>query len=139
MDVREQRDREIARKAKIAKWGNGWVVPSQSGEGSYRVTLEAGEIRSTCPDWELRRLPCKHAYAAAIVAQRVTVTQRREADGFTTRSTTTETRAVVKVSYPQNWPAYSCAQCAEKETAQATGDSHLARTINSLTTGSHLS
>ncbi len=119
MDVREQRGREIAEKANIVKWGDAWVVPSTSGDGSYRVTLDAGEIRCSCPDWELRRTACKHVYAAAIVAQRVTVTERREADGSTTFTTTTETRAVVKVSYPQNWPAYNRAECAEKEVAQS--------------------
>ncbi len=120
MDLREQRGREIAERAKIVKMGAAWIVPSQTGPDTYRVTLEAEEIRCSCPDWELRRSACKHIHAAAIVASRTTVTERRELDGTTTKTTVTETAAVVRVSYPQqNWSKYNAAQCAEKETAQA--------------------
>lgn len=120
MDVREQRGREIAERAKIVKVGDAWLVPSQNGDGTYRVGLgDSGEPQCSCPDWELRRSPCKHVFAAAIVAQRVTVTERRESDGSTTRTTTTETRAVVKIAYPQNWPAYNRAQCAERQTVES--------------------
>jgi transposase len=118
MDAREQRGLEIAERAKIVKMGAAWLVPSQSDGGTYRVTLEAGEIRCSCPDWELRRQPCKHVFAAAIVAQRTTVTERTTPDGVTTKTTVTETAAVVR-TYPQaNWSKYNAAQCAEKEVAQ---------------------
>ena len=45
MDAREQKGREIAERATIRKWGDAWIVPSQTGDGVYRVTLDAGEIR----------------------------------------------------------------------------------------------
>jgi transposase len=118
MDVREQKGREIANSAIIKKMGDAWIVPSQSGAGSYRVSLEAGEIVCSCPDYELRRAPCKHAFAAAIIAQRTTVTERVDADGSTTTTTVTETAAAVRVSYPQRWAEYNKAQCREKEVAQ---------------------
>lgn len=126
MDLREAKGRALAAKADIKKWGDAWIVPSQTGEGVYRVTLEEGEIRCTCPDWETRRQPCKHAIAAAIVVQRTTTvtTEKvtRQGEFFqkeTTTETVTETRAAVKVSYPQpDWPAYHRAQCSEKATVQ---------------------
>lgn len=116
MDVRELRGQEIAKRARIVKQGNAWLVPSQSGEvSSYRVTLESNEIRCTCPDFELRAKPCKHIYAAAIFVQRQTVTETTNDQGDKITTTVTETAAAVRVSYPQNWRAYNAAQTAEKE------------------------
>src|SRR5688500_20300851 len=106
MDVRELRGQEIAKRARIVKDGNAWLVPSQSGDvANYRVTLESDVIRCTCPDFELRAKPCKHIYAAAIVVQRQTVTETTNDQGDKTTTTVTETAAVVRVSYPQNWRA----------------------------------
>jgi hypothetical protein len=84
----------------------------------------------------MRRSPCKHVYAATVVAQRITVTERREADGSTTPTTTTETRAVVKVRYPQpNWSAYNHAQCVEKATTQVLLRSLCDGVVNAPQTG----
>jgi transposase len=114
MDVREQRGREIAERARIVKRGNAWIVPSQSlDNGSYAVTLESGEVHCTCPDFDLRAKPCKHIFAAAFFVQRQTVTEVNAAGE--TRTTVTET-AAVRVTYSQNWPAYNRAQTQEKET-----------------------
>lgn len=112
MDVREQRGREIAARARIIKRGNAWIVPSQSLNGFHSVTLDSDDIRCTCPDFELRAKPCKHIFAAAFVVQRQTVTEMNAAGE--TRTTVTET-AAVRVTYSQNWPAYNQAQTAEKE------------------------
>ena len=118
MDVREQRGREIAERARIVKRDGAWIVPSQSGNSPYRVTLEGDALRCTCEDFELRAKPCKHIFAAAIVVQRETVTQTTLfSDGETTTATTTvrETeRRTVRVTYSQNWPAYNRAQTKEK-------------------------
>src|SRR5689334_16725538 len=112
MELREQRGREIAERARIVMRDDAWVVPSQSGEGAYLVTLDANDLRCTCPDFELRSRPCKHIFAAAIVVQRQTVTETT-VDGVKETTTVTET-AAVRVSYPQNWPAYNRAQTQEK-------------------------
>jgi hypothetical protein len=112
MDVREQRGLEIAARANIVKRDNAWIVPSQSSKGSYRVTLNASELNSTRPDFELNAKPCKHIYAAAIVVQRQTVTERTTPDGDTVKTTVTET--AVRVTYRQNWPQYNRAQTQEK-------------------------
>ena len=75
MEYREQRGREIAERARIEKRGSAWVVPSQTGKGTYRVTLDGKQLACTCADFELRAKPCKHIFAAAIVVQRQTVTE----------------------------------------------------------------
>jgi len=46
-----------------------WIVPSQSGEGTYTVrSFNTPNIKwtCTCPDYELRGLPCKHISAVKI-------------------------------------------------------------------------
>jgi hypothetical protein len=111
MDVREQRGLEIAARARIQKAGDTWVVPSQSSKGSYKVTLGEHGPRCTCPDFELRGQTCKHGYAVEIVLQRETVTETSVTGE--TQTTVTET-AAVRISYPQNWPAYNQAQTQEK-------------------------
>jgi transposase len=118
MDVREQRGREIAAKVRIEQRGGAWLVPSQSDNRVYRVTLDAGEIRCTCADFDLRHRPCKHVYAAAFVVQRqTTVTETTTVSGneATTTTTVTETQTTaVRITYKQNWPAYNAAQTKEK-------------------------
>ena len=66
---RLRRGLAIAARVKITKNRLGYKVPSQSGNGSYTVSLE-GEPFCTCPDFELTRKPCKHVFAAQIVAER---------------------------------------------------------------------
>src|SRR5690242_4726253 len=111
MDAREQRGLEIAARARIQKSGDAWVVPSQSDKGSYKVTMGEHGPRCTCPDFELRGRTCKHGYAVEIVIKRETVTETTA--GGDSRTTVTET-AAVRVTYPQNWPAYNQAQTQEK-------------------------
>jgi hypothetical protein len=71
----------VARRARrgLALWRNqgaeirpmpagGLSAPSCSEPGrSYRVSL-AGEGRCGCPDWRLRKQPCKHLFAALVWA-----------------------------------------------------------------------
>jgi transposase len=111
MDAREQRGMQIAATIKLRKTKEAWIVPSQTGVGSYRVT-ETERIVSmgfmggqacTCPDFDLRGLPCKHIFAVEYVS-------RRENLGG---DMVTET---LRVTYTQDWAAYNAAQCAEKET-----------------------
>jgi predicted nucleic acid-binding Zn finger protein len=101
VDGRQQRGLEIAARCKIQKRGDGWVVPSQSVRGSYLVTLESDGPHCTCPDFELRGLVCKHAYAVEIVMQRETVTETTA--GGDTRTTVTET-AAVRLTYRRTGP-----------------------------------
>lgn len=45
-----------------------WIVPSQTGNGTYTVVFNYRRNRwsCTCPDFELRGLPCKHISAVKI-------------------------------------------------------------------------
>lgn len=108
MDAREQKGLQIAATANIQRQGDGWIVPSQTLVGKYTVTRDEDGFRCTCPDFELRHMRCKHGYAVEFYLKRETVTSP---DGETT---VTETRAM-RVTYPQNWPAYNRAQTTEKE------------------------
>lgn len=111
MNARQQRGLEIAARTRIEHKGTHWLVPSQSAKGAYQVTMTSEGPRCTCPDFELRGVVCKHGYAVEIVLQRETVIETTERGE--SRTTITET-AAVRVSYPQNWPAYNRAQTQEK-------------------------
>ncbi len=113
MDEREQKALVIAATSKIEKRGTEtWIVPSQSQGGKYAVTITAEGKACTCPDFELRQLPCKHVMAVQYVLFREQTTEEKP-DG-TIATTTTEAKAV-RVTYAQNWPAYNTAQTTEKE------------------------
>ncbi len=103
-EARQQRGLVIAATTPIARVENQWLVPSQSSRTTlYAVVLDGEKPHCTCPDYELRGLPCKHIFAVEFVQKRETAP-----DG-----TVTETRAV-RVTYAQNWPAYNAAQTSEK-------------------------
>lgn len=102
MDARQLKGSQIAETMPIRKHPSGWRVPSQSGSGTYFVTLD-GERFCSCPDFEERRQPCKHIYAVEFITSRTS-----KPDG-----TVTETRSV-RVTYGQDWHAYNAAQVGEK-------------------------
>lgn len=105
MEPREHKGMMIAATMKIQRSGNAFIVPSQSDRGGYAVDGSAKTC--SCPDFELRRQPCKHVFAVEFYLKRETVT---DPSGTTT---VTETSAV-RVTYAQNWPAYNAAQTTEK-------------------------
>lgn len=43
-----------------------WIVPSQTGNGTYQVTVFRRRWKCTCKDFELRGIPCKHVNAVKI-------------------------------------------------------------------------
>ena len=79
MDLREQRGLELAATRTISQKAGIWIVPSQAGNGSYRVHLMPKIASCTCPDHETRGVDCKHIYAARFVMRR-----EQNADGSTT-------------------------------------------------------
>lgn len=104
MDGRELRAVQIAATTKLEPSNGRWSVPSQTGTGTYAVSVtETGTWACTCPDHETRAVQCKHALA-------VEYTIRRESGGG--RVTFTEQ---VKVTYSQDWSAYNLAQTREGE------------------------
>lgn len=43
-----------------------WIIPSQTGNGTYQVHVFKRHWKCTCPDFELRGVPCKHINAVKI-------------------------------------------------------------------------
>lgn len=118
MSARQQSEREqkalaIAAKNKLAKKGDTWLVPSQSGDDKYKVNVTNPDWPTcTCIDFELRRARCKHIYAVEYTIERETKTKTKTtAKGQVTTTTVTET---VKIRYKQVWSAYNSAQTNEK-------------------------
>lgn len=108
MDMRELKGLEIAARAKIVFKGGAWTVPSQSGNGSYRVTI--GESPTCeCDDWTLRRQPCKHIIAARLSCE-------RDHGGKAPEIVTD--KVPKRPTYMQNWPVYNQAQQQEKDRLQ---------------------
>ncbi len=114
MDARELKALQIAATMPVRRSTYGWLVPSQTGNGtSYKVawsnpklarlTNATGDLTCTCPDFELRGLPCKHVLAVTYTIKREVVTD----EGVLTQE--------LKVTYTQDWTAYNAAQCEEKE------------------------
>jgi hypothetical protein len=103
LNPRQQKGLEIAIGCRIQESPKGFIVPSQSGQGSYLVTLKEAAATYTCPDFELRRQRCKHIYAVEY-----TLTREQQPDGATVVTQTT------RVTYRQDWPLYNAAQTHER-------------------------
>ncbi|HEY0322446.1 MAG TPA: transposase [Pyrinomonadaceae bacterium] len=108
MSLREAKGRQIADRFRIIKEGNLYLVPSQSGKGKYKVRPDLPYC--SCPDFEIRRQPCKHIFAVQVTIER---TQTTVIENGTT--TVTETVKVTRKTYAQpDWPAYHASQVNEK-------------------------
>lgn len=100
---REERGRYIAKTFRITKTEKGYKVPSQSGSGYYYVKLKNYEPECNCPDCKNRNLKCKHIWAVEFY-----VKEQINSDG-----TITQERGI-RVTYSQDWSAYTKAQTSEK-------------------------
>ena len=114
MDLRQIRGMELAETRSIRRQGAFWIVPSETGRGTYRVHLMEKWASCTCSDFERRGEACKHIVAACVVKIR----QEQNADGSTT-VTRTMTVTEQRTTYPQNWPAYNAAQTSEQDRFQS--------------------
>ena len=114
-EIRRQRGLAIAATTKIVPKNGYYLVPSQSGAGSYRVHPKPPNPfipRCTCPDYEERGEPCKHVYAVEYALKR-----ERNRDGSTRpprRSAFARTTVAKRPTYKQDWRAYNAAQINEK-------------------------
>jgi len=104
MGIWEERGLAIANSDTVRKNKLGWQVPSQSGNGTYIVSLDHGEPFCTCQYFEAEHKKCQHIYAVEFIVQRET-----KPDG-----TVTETRTM-RITYTQEWAAYNAAQTHEQE------------------------
>ena len=104
MDIRKQKGIQIAKTCQIDKKGGAWIVPSQSGNGCYKVEQKSGGFACSCQDYELRcnpEHPCKHVYAVLTVVLKWIDDKGRIVE--------------VKRVYTQDWSAYNKSQIEEKE------------------------
>jgi transposase len=113
MDLREQRGMELAATRTIQQKSGIWIVPSQTGKGTYRVHLMPKIASCTCPDHETRGVECKHIYAARFVMRR-----EHNSDGSVTVTESVTLTATKQTTYPQNWSAYNEAQTQEQDKFQ---------------------
>lgn len=117
-EAREQRGKAIADTCTILKQGKLWRVPSQSGNGTYSVSVEREFC--TCPDHCETGSVCKHMHAVRLTLTKTAV----NANGVET----TETLTVERKTYRQDWTNYNRAQVNEHRVFQALL-SDLCRTI----------
>lgn len=115
VEVRKQRGLEMADRFRIVKNGDGWVVPSSTGKGRYKVRLTAEYESCDCPDFELTGHRCKHLHAVDYVIQR---TLEFDGNGNVTETETVQITQTVRKTYPQNWKAYNAAQTGEQDKFQ---------------------
>jgi len=104
MGIWQERGLAIANSNTVKKNKLGWQVPSQSGNGTYVVSIDHGEPFCTCQYFEAEHKKCQHVYAIEFIIQRET-----KPDGSTTYTQS------VKVTYTQEWAAYNAAQTHEQE------------------------
>ncbi len=104
MGIWQERGLAIANSNTVRKNKLGWQVPSQSGQGTYVVSLDHGEPFCTCGYFEAEHKKCQHIYAVEFIVQRET-----KPDG-----TVTETKTM-RITYTQEWAAYNEAQTHEQE------------------------
>jgi transposase len=107
MTVREMKALWIAANLKLTCQDGVWTVPSQSGNGNYRVTI--GEPPTCeCDDFEETRgePPCKHILAARIVAARERGGRAPIIVGDTVPK---------KPTFHRNWHDYNVAQETEED------------------------
>ncbi len=103
---RRQRGLAIAALVPIKKNKLGYSVPSQSGNGRHVVNVD-GEPFCSCPDFELRHLPCKHIYGVQYLIQREEWSRPALPMPMPERGP--------RKTYSQDWPAYNAAQVHEDE------------------------
>lgn len=102
MDRREIKGVQIAHSGRISETPKGWIVPSQSGKGSYLVYKEGKETKCNCPDCEIRGTKCKHQWAVEFFI-------KESVDGEGNKTV----EEAIRVTYSQNWTAYNKAQNEE--------------------------
>ena len=120
-EARRERGRTIAAWCRIEERKPGlWIVPAQSGGGSYWVRRENDPPTCTCEDFAKRQRACKHIHAV-----RLLIEQRADPAGAGSAVPPDPTDApepsairkpmvAPRPTYRQDWPSYNAAQIHEK-------------------------
>ncbi len=109
---RQMRGMAIAARVPIRRHGMGYRVPSQSGRGTYFVTLEGGDPFCSCPDFELTNRPCKHIHAVELIIIRDELPDEPAPPAPPEPPPLANPRPN---PYGRNWAAYTAAQEHEGE------------------------
>jgi transposase len=105
MNRREEKGREIAAHAELTRDGELWIVPSQTGRGTYNVAFHPEGPSCTCPDYAKHHVQCKHIHA---------VEYAQRSQGLSASDESPPKHGRRRKTYPQNWTAYNLAQTREK-------------------------
>jgi transposase len=98
-DLRRERGYLMAKTFRITKGNGGWTVPSQSGRGTYLVTLRNDKPTCTCLDYGVHRARCKHIYALeAFLKEKIENPPKAK-----------------RITYSQDWSSYDKSQIHQKE------------------------
>lgn len=104
---RELRGIELAKRFNLTKKDGLWTVPSASKSTKYIVDFK--RKRCTCPDFEIRKIRCKHIYAVQYRYEQENLEQ------LTYEEIANYPKPVsMRPTYPQNWTAYNKSQTSEK-------------------------
>lgn len=93
---RKERGTILANETEVEQSHGGWRVPSQSGNGTYVVTVDGEKETCTCPDYKNRKAKCKHIHAVEYTKE-YKITEDGDLQ-------VTET---VTKTYSQDWAAYN--------------------------------
>ena len=101
METRKTKSLEIAKTTQIVERQGGWIVPSQSNKRKTYFVNE--EFVCNCPDSELHKTTCKHAYAVGYFIQE----EIKTAQGTIIQKK--------PIGYSQLWSAYDKGQIEKKK------------------------
>jgi transposase len=106
MNARQLKAQQIVATGNITGGNGCYHVPSQSGNGRYKVVLAGLFPHCTCPDFELTNEPCKHMMAVRSWLDECKGKGRAERISPAVR--------LPRKTYKQDWPNYNLAQTTEK-------------------------
>jgi transposase len=111
MEMRDLRALELAARAKIGFDGQYWLVPSQTTNARYKVTI-GNKTSCQCEDFMIRGPihACKHILAARLVCERD--------HGGKNPAPIAVDEVPKRLTYRQNWPLYDRAMLTEKDRFQ---------------------
>lgn len=105
MSRREEKGREIAAHATLKRDGKLWIVPSQTGNGTYTVDPRPESLLCTCRDYAKHRVKCKHIFAVEYAVR---------SEGANGADALPSPPSRKRPTYKQAWSAYNLAQTREK-------------------------
>ena len=110
INQRQIRGLDIAKRYTIKEDNGTWFVQGASGK-SNRYQVDLNKQKCTCPDFEIRRVKCKHIFAVEFSFEQ----------SFIASFDTLEVAKVAKkrTTYKQVWTAYNQAQTNEKAQFQS--------------------